>query len=417
MYRLIYSLFCVCVLLLFAANASLLDFLGWGYYAAGGNALTKNHPALYLLAVTALLTLASRPVWGDVVRPAFLLFAAATLILLARAVAILLAGAIGGELSAVLVTFVTPLFLLVTIHGIRTEDLRRLAVPIRVFMAVNSLMALAERAIGYRLIPSWIDATSDDRATALVAHPLNGSLLTGLMITYLVTARRGDAPVWQRLPELALHAVAMFAFGGRSALVFTTTVLILSAVVGRQQRGQARLTPLQRVLPLAIVALGLGLIFLPIPFVDATLDRFTNAAGSSQTRNSAATMLAMLGPNELMAGVDVSRRAILMNFLHTPYGIELAWVALAISYGLVATLPMLVALPLQLFAESRPLDRSAFYMVILFLVVTTGSLSIGAKSLLISELFVMMHCLAQPRRTALLFRRDATDRVGARPSP
>jgi hypothetical protein len=171
---------------------------------------------------------------------------------------------------------------------------------------------------------------------------------------------------------------------------------------------------MQRVLPLAIVALGILLIFLPIPFVDATLDRFTNDINSSQTRNSAAYMLSMLSPNELLAGVEASRRVILQDFLNTPFGIELAWVALAISYGMVATLPMLVALPLNLFSEARSLDRSAFYMALLFLVVTAGSLSIGSKSILVSEVLLMMHCLAQPRRAALFSRRDGTERPGVR---
>lgn len=107
-------------------------------------------------------------------------------------------------------------------------------------------------------------------------------------------------------------------------------------------------------------------------------------------------MFNMLSPQELLGGIDMTRRSILMNFFKTPWGIELAWASLVITYGLLATLPMVMALPVLLFRTARPLDRSAFYMTILFLVVTAGSLSFGVKSLAIVQIVVLILTLCQP---------------------
>lgn len=398
MRRLIWYVLIAGVALLGLFNSAVLELLGWHYLSANASNFTKIHPSSYIFLIGAGLVLFSvdRRAWTLATSPRFLLFGAASLILLLRSAVIALAGVTGGEVSAVIVTFLTPALILLCFEGVEPADLRKLQLPVRIYFVVNSVMAIGERLIGHRFIPSVLDLTQDDRASALVGHPLNGSLLTGLLITYLVTARRAEASVASRLPEIVLHAAAMFAFGGRSALVFTPVVLVLSAVLGRQRQGLARLSSLQRALPLLIVAIGVVLIFLPIPFVDQTLDRFTQDAHSSETRNSAVLMIDMLSPQELLGGVDSNRRTILMGFFHSNYGIELAWVALMITYGLVATLPMAVALPFLMIRTAQRLDRSAFYMTILFLVATAGALSFGVKSLGISMAFVMMLTLCQP---------------------
>jgi hypothetical protein len=395
----------IAIALLFFASLNLLEMIGWGSL---GNAsfVTKVHPAVFLLALAAIVALVSgESAHLRILRsPPFLFFLAAGCLIVGRAAFIIGAGVTGGELSAAIVTWLGPVFLLIAMQGFNRVQLDRMGIAIRVFFVLNSLIGLSERAVGGHLIPSMIEGVNDPRAAALLGHPLGASLMTGTMLIYLFTARPGNVPIAWRAPEILLHGIAMFAFGGRSALVFTPVIVVLSAILARRKAGQTRVGFGQRLLPLLVMGAGVLLVFVPLDFVDSTIDRFTNDQKSSETRNAAIGMLNALNPQEWLMGADANRRLIIQTFYHSPYGIELCWIALTMTYGLLVTLPMFVALPTLLVTLARRLDRSAMYMALFFLVVTAGFLSLASKSLLLSQLLVMMIALAQPRFTAAPLR-------------
>lgn len=398
MTRLIYYIAIIATILLFGFCAPMLDLIGWSYTTAGGSPVTKIHPAFYLLLTGSVLAVAfgQRRAFALVATPRFLLYFVAAAILVGKAIMITLAGKNEGELSSTLDTFMTPAFVLICFYAVKPEDLSRIGAGLRLFFVFNSIMGIVERLIGSRFVPSFIDQyTSQDRASAMLGHPLNAALLTGVMIIFLVTSVRNTVPAPLKIGEIMLHALAMFAFGGRGALVFTVLVLLISSVsVGRA--GQAeRAGFAQRVIPFAIIAVGIVLVFLPIPFIDATLDRFTNDQGSAQTRDGALRAIMMLDLNQLAVGIDVSQRQVMMKFLNTPMGFEISWIALTLTYGFLATIPMLFALPVMLFGSAQNLDRSAFYIALLFMIVTVGSLAIGSKTLLLCQTLIMMLTLAQ----------------------
>lgn len=378
--------------LIFLFGAPLLNLVGWTYSEGGGSFLTKIHPASFLFAAAAGLAVisGSRPVIDTIRKPSFILFAIASLIFLAKATFITMRGANEGELSSVIDTFLTPLFAVIAVSALTYEYRLKLVPLLRIFFVANSLMALGERILGIRFIPSFLDHFSSfDRAAGLLGHPLNAALLTGAMIVYLLTSTQSRASGPVRFVEIGLHAIALFAFGGRSALVFTAAVLIISAVTPDLSTGARRVTPMQRILPLLIMLAGISLVFLPIPFIDATLDRFTNDKGSADTRNAAVHLLTMIDTDQLLYGISAAQRQIFMRFLNTPAGFEVSWIALTVTYGLLATIVMAFALPIFLFANARGKDRSAFFIALLTWIVTIGSLSIGVKSLLISQILLM----------------------------
>ncbi|AUW59848.1 hypothetical protein C1T17_18960 [Sphingobium sp. SCG-1] len=411
MYQLTYYVVVAGTTLLFLFNAPLLNLIGWPYTTGGGSIVTKIHPSFYLFLIGAGVSLffGQRRSWSVVRTPRFLIFLLATFILLGRAIFITMAGKNEGELSAILDTFLTPALLIVCFSVISAPDLGKIGLALRVFFVFNSLMGLVERVVGFRFIPSFLDKfTSQDRAAAMLGHPLNAALLTGTLIVYLATGTQTKTRPGIRVAEILLHALAMFAYGGRSALVFTAAVVLLSSVITRQSAGGPRIGMAQRLMPLLIIAAGVFLVFLPIPFIDATLDRFTNDKGSSQTRDGAMQVLSMLDMDQLLTGINVTQRTTFLTFVNSPAGFEVSWIALTVTYGLLATIPMMLALPTLLFGTARNLDRSAFYIAVLFMIVTVGSLSLGSKSLLLSQALVMMFALTQrgdtlERRTA--FRR------------
>ncbi|MES1985287.1 MAG: VpsF family polysaccharide biosynthesis protein [Pseudomonadota bacterium] len=413
MYRLMYYIVIAGAALLFLFNAPLLNLVGWAYSTGGGSILTKIHPSFYLFFIGAGVSLffGQRRSWALVMTPRFIVYLIAVLALLGRAIFITLAGKNEGELSSIIDTFLTPLFLLICLYVINPPDLTKIGMALRIFFVCNSLMGLVERLVGFRFIPSFLDQyINQDRAAAMLGHPLNAALLTGTLIVYLTTATQTRTRMSLRVPELLLHTLAMFAYGGRSALVFTVAVVLLGSIMVRQEAGGPKVGMAQRLLPFFIIIAGVGLVFLPIPFIDATLDRFTNDTGSSQTRDSALQVLGMLSFDQLMTGINVTQRETFMTFFNTPAGFEVSWIALTVTYGLLATIPMMIGLPTLLFGTARPLDRSAFYIAVLFMIVTIGSLSLGSKSLLLSQTLILMLVLTQ--RGNLAIGRSAIDGRG-----
>jgi hypothetical protein len=312
-------------------------------------------------------------------------------------------GTTKGELSTALVTWLTPSMLIVCYQSFDRSDLFKIGIGIRAFFLLNSLTGLAEALLHVHFIPDLnMFAEFEKRSSGLSGHPLSGAMLTGLAIVYLVSTRNRDRWNWMRLPELGIHAIAMFAFGGRAALVFTPIVGAISLLLNYGRHGDTKPTILQRTLPIVLVLVAIAVIIVPIPFVDTTLERFTNDGGSAETRNAAFQMLGTLDHRQWLVGVDADRRELLQAFFGSPAGIEISWIAMILTFGLIATAPMMVALPLLLIWHSRGRDRSAWYLVLFFLLVTTASLAFGTKTLIVSQLLMMMLTLSQGSQRLLL---------------
>jgi hypothetical protein len=386
------------IALTFLFNGPLLDLVGWNYVAAQGSVVTKIHPALYIFAVAAALGLISNDgrYRGILIRPWFTIYLVTAVILSARAV--LNKDGVQGQMAAAIVTFLMPAIMVIAVQGISRFQWESMGTVLRIFFVLNSLMGLAERLVGSRFIPSFIEGMRiDPRAAALLGHPLNASLLTGLLLVYLASARpRTGERVWLRFPEMLLHVCAMFAFGGRSALVFTTATILASAIWVRSSRGERRMSALQRALPFAILAIGVVLVFLPIPFIEATLARFQGDVSSTETRNAAFTMLQGVTGHDLLYGLTNERRQILLDFYNAP-AIEISWIALMLTYGLIPAVLIIIGLLILLAGSARSLDRSATWMALLVCVVSVGSLAIGSKTLLITQTLLMMYALSQKR--------------------
>ena len=386
----------------FPLNGPLLDLLGWPYDSPGAPTLLKIAPATFLFGAGAALAIFSgRSRFFALLRaPWFLIYLAAVVILIARAVFITESS--GGELSTAFVTYGTPLMALISLQLDR-DDLNRIGIMLRIFFAFDSLMALAERVVGHRFVPSFMDSyAGEHRAAALLAHPLLASQLTGQLLLILVLSPQRRVPIAVRAVEIILHVLAMFAFGGRTALVFLPFILIAYALFARNRRGEVRVTALQRVLPIAVALAGVLFVFLPIPFIEATLQRFTEDNGSANTRNAAISIIQSLDLHGLLFGIDIYQRTLLMAFFKTSQGIELGWIALTLSYGLIAIIPLAIGLPLFLFGAARTLNRSATYAAIYFLTITAGAAGLASKGLFIADLLILMQVLCQREPVARL---------------
>lgn len=391
----------VAVFIAVASGGPTLALLGWDYTSAGSG-LTNVHPATYAfiaLAPACLLASAQfRRIFKDPIYLAYLAVATGFLIWTWR---LSQREAGGGELTIALVTYLTPAIALIPLQGLAAERLNAMGSALRIFIAGNSLMALVERVIGHRFIPSGLDMYGNElRATALFGHPLAGALITGMVLINLLTSRARRGGFLSRAPEIGLHGLALFAYGGRSSIIFVALIAIFSSLHVGRARGQANISFVQRLTPyLAVLALGI-IALSPIKFVQDTLDRFTSSsegATSTSARLSAFDLLSSLTPHEFYNGVLPGHRQLIMNYFGTGAGVEISFIALIFSVGAVAGISMMIACLVLALSRTRGLDRSAFFMVVFFIIVTGTANSIGGKSPMITVLFVLIFTMSQLR--------------------
>lgn len=269
---------------------------------------------------------------------------------------------------------------------------------IRIFFAINSVLALIEAVLGERFFPGYvIEGSIGDRATALTAHPLSGAVLTGMLILFLAFGPRRRLAKPLRIPELALHGAAMIAFGGRAGIAILLAVLVVGGLIIGRKQNEEKVGVFQRMLPIGILAGGFLLITFPPPFVEKALERFNFARDkSAATRFALGDIFQNLTDHQLMWGANRAVLERLMVAFDTPLGIEAAWLQLTATFGLIVIAPLGITFLLFLIKLTAQLDRAARYAAVYFLAVTATSLSIGSKSLLVSQFFLMLITIGRP---------------------
>lgn len=383
---------------LFLLPNAVLNMAGIDYMGSQGSAFGKLHPVFYLCAVGIGLTLLpgirhkrSAAEWiAGSFRP--LLLAGS----LAALAALILARTGGGDVSAALVTFVMPALLAYLLQYASEGDRRVFSAFITAFFVINSLVGLLEMASAWRLLPYYIGdrvVTFDPRPTALLGHPLSNALLTGVILLSLVTRQIASGITTGQFLQLALHMTALFAFGGRAALLLAIVVaaiymarysgLFVPVKVGQSMRAFL-LASMGLVVLAAVVALGVA---------ETMADRLLYATDSTGTRFAALRLPGILSAQEWLIGAEPAARILHRSTLNTPYGIELSPIAMIHAYGLPIAALLIAATWQLLFRWARTSFPGADYVVFFFILATLTSLSIGSKSLLISQMLVILFAL------------------------
>lgn len=399
----------------FLFSPALLYVLGINYAGQGGNPLEKIHFATLLglvaLGLSVLVTgkmrfigLSPRTFFSLI---ALIAFATGQLLLLGR------------PASGLLVTFLTPILLLYLITTVSADLFRFLRCAIMALLIVNSFTGLAEFAFGITLLPhvaGAIEIHGDTRALGLVGHPLTAAFLAGIALVHLVIA--GAIAGFRRvaLLEIALHGAALLAFGGRLALLAALSLLIVFVLCDRA--ALLRLPARRRVLIRTALVVGISagaLAASAFGLADQILTRFAEDGGSTATRWAALNLATHLSPDALFFGLAPDQRAEMLAAFDTPYGIEITWIGWLVDYGLFIALALLAALGLILRACLRGGTRVHYYMTAYFLICISGAQGLGAKSLLLAWMVVLLLTLrsqpdhrSAPRNAAM---------SGPRPAP
>lgn len=387
-------------------SALVLEQVGLTHYASpGGNILEKVHPGTWMAMVALGLRAAGErnPVAalrGQLSRyPQLLLYGLAV-------------AAAGAHSALVSKTPITPLidtFLLPAFYFLLLEDfdersIRRLAWLVGAILAANALVGVAEYVSGWRLIPidlppdvtddprhapgmvfDWRAALAADwRPTALLGHPLTNADITGVFVAALCARDAGWIAPGLRFGLLMLLLLALFSFGGRASLVVTLIVVAATAAgwLFRFLGGGVRVS-LRRwayVLLAAPFLLGGLDALIEAGFFDRMIDRFSNDAGSAETRMKMFELFRPFDVESLLLGPDAGVLATQQRLQGLEFGIESFVVGFILDYGLIVALLLFAGLGAFIAAILRAAGRGAGAALLVFFVVAATSESIAAKT-------------------------------------
>ncbi|SED62302.1 hypothetical protein SAMN05444161_3608 [Rhizobiales bacterium GAS191] len=380
----------------FTLSAFALAQFGINYGDPGGFLLAKIHPATYLVTASLLARLALHK------HPTRFLIAAASrhrgatvFLWIVGSLIAYVAVNLRVPLSLLVDTFVFPILALILLDGIDETSARRLARLLHFIFAVNAVLGLAEMASGWRLTPIvvlGVDMSAlEHRSSALFGHPLGNAMFTGLYAIILAVGGGRDLPFWGRFPAILLQTVAMFSFGGRLATVTMLSLLLLLALrqlalVLAGQRFRASSASVYLVLlPVMLVAVAGAY---AAGFFDLLLDRFVNDQGSAQARVVMFDLFPHFSWFQLLFGPDQELLRSLMWTEGTEYGIESFWVSFLLTYGAVPSLFFFLGFGAFLFDLSQHAHQGVGWVITYFLIVISGSLSIGDKTLALGALVI-----------------------------
>jgi hypothetical protein len=387
----------VFLVLIFAVSPFALNALGFDYSEAGGNPLTKLHPAtFYISAVAAIALLATGRPFGAAVEvcrtsPSIVAMLAGTG--LAAAHAALISGL---PVTPLIETFVPAVLSLALLSRLPEGRGRVLALLIHALMIGNAVLGIGELLSGWRLTPfalKGVELEYEWRSTALLGHPLANALITGCYVLALALGGGRDLPWLARAGAFLVSLVAMATFGGRAATVLVLALLgvlllrtALAFLNGARIRTGALLASLAAVPPV-----GMGLFLLASTnFFAHFVERFADDSGSAQTRSDMFVVFDKVPLVELLLGPDQRQVVTWQGMLGLERGIESFWLCFALFYGLAVSLVIFAGILMLCRDIVRACRPGAAWVLLFFIAVCSLSLSLAGKSNILAQVTVML---------------------------
>lgn len=402
------------LLMLFTVSGSLLWSIGYNYDGMSGSALTKIHPGTYLVVLTfGLAALAEgNPVRALALvaarRPASLFLFGAAGVVLAQTVYRSAPG-----MAGIVDTFMLPAVVSATVAMTDRPTRDRAELLLHGVMVANAVMALVEFGTKHLFFPYVFDGEevpNDTRSTALQGHPLINATLTAVYVLALLSGggRMGSSP---RIAMVLLQAMALVAFGGRSALVVCTALSVLTglaAAVRAFRSGRVWLPAVSLVVlaltiaPVVLAGLSLGGFFYDIG------QRFESDGGSANTRVEMFELLRRIPLRDLVVGPDPGWVDSLRRVSGLRLGIENPVVKTVLYQGIALTALLIFAVGWfcrEIVVNTR---RGTMLPLLAFIVIINTFESVGTKATLLAKFAALM---------LILFRTDGTDGPGDRSPP
>ena len=390
------------VIATFTISTAILTNWKIHYVTAGGGFYEKLHPATYFtLLAFALLLLRSRGPIGELER----MFSAAKLLLFYLACWLfLLIQVIMLErpFTVIIDTFLLPVLLCLVIWELAPAQRRLLVGAVHLTVLVNVVLGYYEFFSGHRLVPLTLGdvlVTGEWRAAALLGHPLTASGLIAAYVMALVLRPALCPPLVLRLPLIAFCLTSLMAFGGRTSLVATLSIVGICLGVEAVRLLRGRRVPL----PAAIAAICILFAACAIVFAafdlgifDKMLLRFSSDKGSTLARYATFSLLSHFDWHELLLGPNPMRVNALQRQLGLNYGIENFWVSCIVQFGIIHTVALTIGLACFFVEMIRRSDHTVWAIMLLIGVIAASSVSFSSKNIQLAQ-FVILISLLLPR--------------------
>lgn len=412
---------------LFSLSGFALEFFGIPYNREGGSILTKIHPATYVFALAlGLSVIANRnPVgylFGLMARCVGSIFLLVACILLW----VFISRYKGDQPTSFLIDAIMVAAIICILFADMGEHARlTIARAIHVLMIINCCLSIFEGQSGWRLFPFILGDTEQEweyRATALLGHPLNGALTTGVYAIILMTVRdvRGMARRW-RLPVILLCMAAMPFIGSRVsfAIVYATAVAVAGLHVIHFLRGGAismrMLIAVLLVMPLAFLTV---LILFQTGVFDNFISRFTDDGGSARTRFDLFKLFSDISLQNLLTGYRMTNLETQVRLGGLSEGIENSWAGHAARYGVVITVVLWFGIAAWFTDMLRSTGRGAILPLAYILLILSTTVGISGKTNMMSlPALILLALIGTPLRPSAahqqpLASNDVVSRIG-----
>ena len=387
------------IALLFLLPLGAMDIIGYDYNSVTGSPVSKIHPATYLSLLVAMVFLLEN--YGNrEFLPRLMHSNLLTLYFLGALLYAFLFVTVSHRngLGTVFDSFAMALILHLIFPDLSERFKANFEMFLHWFFVVNAVMAILELVLDYRVFPaSWEgEPMVDNRATALLGHPLSNAALTGTYVVCLLAgAGRKLSGSW-KICSILLQLLALIAFGGRTAIVTCfgcVTVYLLWQVWNFACGKRASMSTLilsALLAPCVVVGvLGLGY----FGFFDAVIARLQDDSGSAQTRLWMLDLVGTFSFSELLIGIDPDLLASRRYSEGLLWGVENPLVHMLLTMGIICCTFIWTGLVAFLVELVRGLRRGAIFPVAYFWLETLSYQSWGSRFVGVSVCVLMVSTL------------------------
>lgn len=374
-------------------GTGVLASLGYHMGSAAGSAITKIHPATYIMLALALRwgggekSLAYLPRWKSDNGIALQL-----LLLIALIAIYLYAVDSFSSISFMLDTLVTPVLILLIFRGYSPAAKRLMRAVALYGILVNSLLAILERLLAVNFFP--IATTYGDvfRSTSLLGHPLNNALITLVFVLYVLVV---NIAIQRKMLLLCVLNLALICFGARGALftsvLATLLLFILPLLVSTKSYYQAMN---KTIVLMGVAGLGIALAYLTLNTpIGERLVQASFYDDSSEVRTLALSMLDFDNLDHYLgatAAADIER----LSYANGVEIIENFFIIWILRFGIVLAGLLLLLYSYTLYRYSTiryAYERFAVVALLLLGASTNNSLATNTQVL---SFFILLFCTA-----------------------
>ncbi len=413
-------------------STGLLYMLHINYGQEGGNPLTKIHPGTYLMGFAMWLWLADG---GEPLRKLVrhyhqqrALFAFTGLMAVCIIYAVV--NRLGGYLSVFADTFISAGILASLLSAASVRQRAAMGQVLIWTLCINAAVAIGETVVQRPLIAEaptdglvTISRPGEFRGSAFSSASLEGAIVTMMGLFLLLRLRLPPrAMVWR----FSVLMLGLISFGGRTEVVVTSIVLILTGIGYMLREISARRMRAETIGMSLIAAVVLPMIVTVIITFTPLGQRIYNSFyldDSAQTRGLAWHIFSVLPATNFVLGtpVDLTTSLAKQIGIPIPYAdLENCWLVLLVSLGLIGfTIFMFGFIPFLVHLWNRagqarkwPAAESTFWgrvILVSFLVVASSNNSFGRKGPLLVVLTAAIYAAAFSGQT---YRRPPPRRAG-----